>query len=318
MEPYIEQKIEQTKERKSERTKERTSEPASKKRTIHASEDILYEAFHKTSPLGISFAWFTNSGGHHPLHWHNELEILYPLSGKADIQLSQSTHSLLKRHLLVVESGCLHSTHSETGSAMFLCIHISKDVLRDYLPELDTLHITCSPDIVTDDNFKQYLELCQMLDNLTKLYIREAPAFYLEADGIVLQIMGRLAEYFSSPSAPDLSPADTLSSERIHQIITFVEEHFHEPITLDDAAGLLGLGREYFCRFIKKNMGMTFLQYLNEIRASHVYYDLIYTDLPVMEIMEKNGFTNQKLFNRTFRSLYGCTPTEARKQGLSY
>lgn len=293
-------------------------EQKSERRTVPASKEILYEAFHKTSPLGISFAWFTNSGGHHPLHWHNELEILYPLSGKADIRLSQSTHNLLKRHLLVVEGGTLHSTHSESGSAMFLCIHVAKDMLRDYLPELETLHITCSPDIITDENFEHYLHLCQMLDDLTKLYIREAPGFFLEADGIVLQIMGKLVEHFSSPSTPGLSAADTLSFERVQQIITFVEEHFREPITLDEAAGVLGLGREYFCRFIKKNMGVTFLQYVNEVRASHVYYDLIYTDLPVMEIMERNGFTNQKLFNRTFRALYGCTPTEARRQGISY
>lgn len=100
-------------------------------------ENTLYEAFHETSPLGISFAWFTNSGGHHPLHWHDEVEILFPLSGEADIVIDGSRHNLLKRHLLVVESGQVHSSHSESGNAMFLCIHFSKASLKYYLPNPD-------------------------------------------------------------------------------------------------------------------------------------------------------------------------------------
>jgi len=32
-----------------------------------------------------------------------------------------------------------------------------------------------------------------------------------------------------------------------------------------------------------------------------------------IEIMEENGFTSQKLFNRTFKEIYGCTPSAVRK-----
>lgn len=39
--------------------------------------------------------------------------------------------------------------------------------------------------------------------------------------------------------------------ERLREVITYVEEHFREPITLDDITALLGLGKEYFCRFFK-------------------------------------------------------------------
>ena len=60
-------------------------------------------------------------------------------------------------------------------------------------------------------------------------------------------------------------------------------------------------------------MGISFLRYVNQVRASHIYQDLIHTDLAIAEIMEKNGFTNQKLSNRTFKELYGCTPSKIRK-----
>ena len=92
-----------------------------------------------------------------------------------------------------------------------------------------------------------------------------------------------------------------------------MEEHYQEPVSLQDAADLAGLGKEAFCRFFKKNIGMSFLRYLNEVRATHIYHDLVNTEDPVSYIMERNGFTNQKLFNRTFKELYGTTPSAVRK-----
>ena len=59
---------------------------------------------------------------------------------------------------------------------------------------------------------------------------------------------------------------------------------------------------------------MTFLNYLNEVRLSHTYEDLLNTNAPISEVMEANGFTNQKLFNAAFKELYGCTPSAARRE----
>lgn len=277
-------------------------------------ENTLYETFHETSPLGISFAWFTNSGGHHPLHWHDEVEILFPLSGEADIVIDGSRHNLLKRHLLVVESGQVHSSHSESGSAMFLCIHFSKTSLKYYLPNIGTFYIDCLPDRVPDDQFVHYLKLCKQLEYLTQLYIEDPLTFYLKADGIILQVIASLIEHFSITHISETASLDALTINRIHQVIAYVEQNFRNYVSLEEIAAQLGFSKEYFCRFFKKNLGISFLQYVNEIRISYIYYDLLHTDLSVLEIMEKNGFTNQKLFNQMFKKIYGCTPTETRKK----
>ena len=56
----------------------------------------------------------------------------------------------------------------------------------------------------------------------------------------------------------------------------------------------------YFCRFFKKCMGVTFLEYQNELRLSYIYRDLITTEDSVRDILERHGFTNYKLFRRMF------------------
>jgi len=59
-------------------------------------------------------------------------------------------------------------------------------------------------------------------------------------------------------------------------------------------------------------MGVTYLQYLNEIRLSHIYQDLITTELPIQEILELHGFTNYKLFRKVFAQKFQMTPSEIR------
>lgn len=60
-------------------------------------------------------------------------------------------------------------------------------------------------------------------------------------------------------------------------------------------------------------MGKTFLEYLNEIRLSHIYEDLVSTDLALKTILENNGFTNYKLFRQLFYNNFHTTPGEYRK-----
>lgn len=272
-----------------------------------------YESIKKIGNSGIVLSYQTVPGGYHPLHWHEEVELLYPLNGAADINIEGQKYKLALKQLLVVESCEVHSTYSYNSPCMFLCIHLSKKHLQQYMPDIQLYRISCKPEEIRDEDFPFYLEICKMLERLTRIFIEDAAAFQLEAEGIILQVLAHLIRYFSSNTAPQLSAGDTLTRERIRQIITYVEEHFREPVSLSDISDELGLGKEYFCRFFKKNMGLSFLNYLNEVRLAHVYQDLITTDAPITAIMEANGITNQKLFNHSFKELYGCTPSAIRK-----
>lgn len=276
-------------------------------------KEAYYETLKEIGNSGIALSYQTIPGGYHPLHWHEEVELLYPLNGEADINIEGKIYKLPVKQLLVIESCEIHSTYSYHSPYMFLCIHLSKKHMRQYMSDIEQYRIHCRPDDISDTDFPFYFELCKMMERLTRIYFEDAAAFELEAKGIILQVFARLIRYFSTIDALQPDTGDTLTKERIRQIITYVEEHFREPVSLSDISAQLGLGREYFCRFFKKHMGLSFLNYLNETRLTHIYQDLINTDAPVSEIMEANGITNQKLFNRTFKELYGCTPSAIRK-----
>lgn len=279
--------------------------------------DLSYETYRKVDTEGIYLSYSTAPGGYHPLHWHEEIELLYQLNGRSDIQIDGEKYQIQNKLLTVIDSRQVHSIHTYSDTSMFICVHISKKLIEKYIPDIDLYRIYCIPDDIPDSQFPEYLSVCRQMEALLRLYITDKPAWQMESEGIILQVLAQLIRHFSRKSAPDeigLSSADRTSFNRIRDVITYVEEHFRESISLQDIAGHLGLGREYFCRFFKKNMGMSFLRYLNEVRISHVYRDLEQTDAPIAEIAEKNGFLNQKLFNRAFREVYGCTPSAVRRK----
>lgn len=102
--------------------------------------------------------------------------------------------------------------------------------------------------------------------------------------------------------------------KRIQFIMDYVEKHYTEAISIPEIAGEVGLNEIYFSRFFKKNMGITFLDYLYRVRLEKIYMDLLNTDWSIQEIRERHGFYNEKVFRRMFRDMYGCSPKEVRKK----
>ena len=97
-------------------------------------------------------------------------------------------------------------------------------------------------------------------------------------------------------------------------MIQYIQSHYTEAISLENAASLAHLNPEYFCRFFRRNMGTTLTSYINSVRLTHVCKDLKDTDLNISEILDRHGVTNYKLFLRTFKQVYGCAPRDFRKQ----
>ena len=57
-------------------------------------------------------------------------------------------------------------------------------------------------------------------------------------------------------------------------------------------------------RYFKKQTGTTFYQYLQKIRLKHTYYDLMHTDMKIIDIALNNGFKNVKSFEKVFQNEY--------------
>ena len=273
-----------------------------------------HEALHPLGNLGIQVSMAALENTHIPAHWHEAMEILFCLNGSVRIHIEHEHLTLQRNQLIVFDSKEVHSIHSDSKLYMFLCIHVDKKQLSVYCPDLELYHIKCRPIPLNDPKSTQYIHICQLAHDLTRMNVENASTSAMRSDGTALLMLADLIRYFSVYSLPGVTIGTSQSNDTLREIISYVNEHssYDQPLTLADLADAAGLSPNYFCRFFKKHMGITFLRYLNEVRISHAGRLLMNTDMSISEVMNKIGFTNQTIFNRLFKEIYGLTPRQAR------
>lgn len=94
--------------------------------------------------------------------------------------------------------------------------------------------------------------------------------------------------------------------------ITYINEHFSEPISLDDLAADASLSPFYFTRMFTKETGMTPHQYIIATRINSAKFLLKTTNMPIKEIGFNSGFTSESSFCTTFKKWEHITPSEYR------
>lgn len=106
---------------------------------------------------------------------------------------------------------------------------------------------------------------------------------------------------------------DERNNKRMTDIITFVRENFHRPLTLDDASKVAQMSPFAFSRYFKKYSGEGFVEYLNKVRMDRASHLLRETEYQVQEIARQCGFSSISNFNKQFRREEGLSPRNYRR-----
>lgn len=85
-------------------------------------------------------------------------------------------------------------------------------------------------------------------------------------------------------------------------------------LKLSDVARKVGSNRTYLSRYFNRANGLTFYDFVNNMRIKHAEELLISTTHPVAMIAEESGFNSMSTFRRVFMSYHNCTPAEYRTQ----
>ncbi|HIU15854.1 MAG TPA: response regulator transcription factor [Candidatus Ventricola intestinavium] len=93
----------------------------------------------------------------------------------------------------------------------------------------------------------------------------------------------------------------------------YVQEHYHEPITLEQVCEEAGFSASYFSALFKKETGEGFIKYLTRVRMEHAKELLQQTSLPVTEVCARVGYSDIKHFTQTFKRETNLSPAQYRK-----
>ncbi|NHN34264.1 helix-turn-helix transcriptional regulator [Paenibacillus agricola] len=99
-----------------------------------------------------------------------------------------------------------------------------------------------------------------------------------------------------------------------HQMIQMVQDRYEQDISLESCAAQLKFHPVYLSRVFKKEVGVTFIEYLIDYRMNMAKMWLKDTNLKITEIAERLNYTNSTGFIRTFRKVTGMTPGQYREE----
>ena len=95
--------------------------------------------------------------------------------------------------------------------------------------------------------------------------------------------------------------------------MTFIEQNYAFPITVEDMASRCKLDRSYFGKIFKETIGQSPQEFLIRYRMSKAAELLKLTDLPVGEISIRVGYPNQLHFSRAFKKVFHESPRTYRQ-----
>jgi AraC family transcriptional regulator len=275
----------------------------------HRSPAVVFKR--KAAWDGIRLEHFRFRAGTLPEHIHKEHLVLLPLSETCNGELRTASGFRVRARsrgsVCVIPSGQALSASLE-GEAEHLAIYLEPSLI-----------LRAASDARTPSGV-EVVERCSLNDPVVS-HVGMALLAELDSEGL----SGRLyAESLANVLAVHLlrhytaagtgAPKFTggLSGQKLRSVMDFIGDNYEQDLTLAELAQVAGMSTFHFAREFKRTTGTTPHQYLMKFRVERAKALLAESEMPLVEVGFRSGFSHQSHFSRLFRRLTGTTPLSYR------
>ncbi len=257
-----------------------------------------------------------------PLHWHRELELVR-FSG-AEYEISVDMHNVVVKDdaFLLLPGNIMHTftlpANCQESAIVFdprmLAFSSYDEVQSEILEPLLSSKIPLPPIITTEH------PAFNRIDKLYRYCVRNGgttnASQRLLIKAKLLEILAIYHEYGLLSRKDVHTHKTSTKQDKLKELLNYVDSHYAGPITIRDASLRLGVTDQYFCRYFRRVTGMSFTEYLNDLRLRRATKEIELTNRSISDIAFDHGFENAGYFFKNFKQKYGITPLRYRKKYL--
>jgi len=251
----------------------------------------------------------------YPVHWHRAVELLMPIRNSYTVNVSGTDYVFQENEVLIVPTGELHSMPAIPGRRLiFQC---DNRILGE-VPALDPIMRALSaPVLITPEMDKELHVIAKknMLD-IFALYNSTSELSDVKIYVKLIEIFTALREYQLKQNQIAMDVDDDKIdeySEKFGTVLKYIDNNYMYDISLDQLADVAGYSKYHFSRIFKQYNSMSYLQYINARRTKAAELLLMEPDIPITEVAMRSGFKSLTTFNRIFKEIKHCTPTDFKK-----
>lgn len=107
-----------------------------------------------------------------------------------------------------------------------------------------------------------------------------------------------------------LPDASNIQNHYLVDAIRYMDEHYAEELSSAQMAQMLYISESYLGKLFRRNLNVSFTEYLNYIRIRKAMVLLKSSDMMVYEVAECVGFSDYRYFATMFRKYTGISPSQ--------
>lgn len=234
------------------------------------------------------------------LHNHDGFELYLFIRGDTEYIVEGIVYDLMPYDLIIIPPDIMHrAVHKSDTEYERFVINIENSFFSEnkceyYLKALNRSTPKIDGDIVLSSGIADALS---RLLTLTNDFTYENTAVY---QAVLIEILHML-------SSIDDTQNGVHEENRIHEIITYINNHYTEKIQLDELAEKIFISKCHMCRIFKEATGYTLVGYINHTRITNVRR-MCRTGMNIGEACERSGFGNYTNFYKAFIKENGVSP----------
>lgn len=250
-------------------------------------------------------------------HNHTFLEFCFILSGEISHTIYNKTSILKENNFFIVDFGVSHKFTTLQNSKCSLINILFKPSFIDYtLSNSSNFYnvLSCKKiGLFLSENDKHlikhiYTDTTGAIKNLAldmkKEFSEMAFGWERKLKCDLISLFIHMARYICPISGSNTSTSN---------ILLYINQHYNENLTLETIARKFHLNPSYLCTKLKKETGLSFIQYMQKTRIANACRLLSMTNMRVSEICTSIGYDDIKYFEKIFRKYTTQNPISYRK-----